>query len=156
VGIISRSQGGSGSSTPQQLDYVEFTANVAIAATTVAGATVIVTGSSVVYDGATAVVVEFFCPNFVGPNSTVPTVFVGLFEDGAQLGVLAAVSSSAAVSYSQPMRALRRLTPSGAAHVYSVRAYGSAAIVGVTANAGNGGAASGNMLPGFIRITRAA
>jgi hypothetical protein len=138
------------------LDYVEFTAAVAIAATSVATANVIVTGSSVAYDGATAVLVTFYCPRIDAPNSTAPHLLIGLFEDGTQLGCIADITSPAAVSWSTACHVTRRLTPSAASHVYSVRGYGSAAIVGCQAVAGAGGAASANLMPGFIRIARAA
>ncbi len=132
------------------LDYTEFTADVAVTATTEATATTIVTASSISFDGATKVEIKFFCPSLVFSTSSVLT-HLTLFEDGVSLGDLAQFKVSSGVNQFGAINVLRRRTPSNASHTYSVRGYSASALT-ATYKAGAGGA--GLLLPGAITISR--
>jgi hypothetical protein len=122
--------------------YDEFTAPVSITATTEGSANTIVTAGSVTYDGTTAVRVEFGCVR-LDKGSTETQLW--LYDNGVSIGMIGRTPNTCAVMVAC------RLTPSNAAHVYSIRG----AVDGGTgfAQAGVGGA--GVMMPGFIRVTKA-
>lgn len=147
------SKGASAASAPgYELDYAEATANVTISATSEATATTIVSGAAVTYDGSTVVLIECFVP-VIEPNSgAAARAIVPVLYDGAtSLGFLAqAINQVAANLQDVPLYAARRLTPSAAAHTYSLRAYATVA----NASAKCGAAGAGNYQPAFIRITR--
>lgn len=147
------------SQTPsaQQLDYAQITANATFTATSDATADAIVTGSAVTYDGATAVVVEFYCQR-VDLNSIASGAqcVINLYQDGSDIGRLAQFGpgmGGTSAGAGMAMSGRRRLTPSAGSHTYSIRAWATAASTG-TLQAGAGGAATS--VPAFLRITRAA
>ena len=124
------------------LAYTEFTGNVSITATTEATANTIVTAAAVTFDGATACMVEFFCPELQSGTSIV----TAWLYDGTSIGALG--SHNIAGHAGLPARLSRKLTPSNASHTYSVRASVDAGTG--TANAAAGGA--GVFMPGYIHI----
>lgn len=135
-----------------EFDYVEKTANVSVTATLEASADTIVTGSAVTYDGSTAVVIEFFMP-YGRPDTGAAgrLVSIYLYDGSSSIGRMGAFITPAASNDSKPMLLRRLLTPSAAAHTYSIRATVNAGTAGL--NAGSGG--SGADMPGYIRITKA-
>jgi hypothetical protein len=135
----------------KKLAYTEFTAPVSVAVTTAATATTVVTASAVTFDGATEVEVEFFAPRADTPNVLSCAHIFELYDGATDLGSLGSVLTPAAVPTGVPVRVSRVLTPSAAAHTYSVRAWINAAGTG-TVQAGVGGI--GTLVPGFIRITK--
>ena len=66
------------------------------------------------------------------------------------IGLMGLVRTPTTGNFDVPITVSRRLTPSNAAHTYSIRAFVSAG-TGV-ANAGAGG--SGNAMPTFMRIVK--
>ena len=128
-------------------DHTEFTSDVAISATTSAGANTIVTASAVTFDGSTAVVIEYFAEFQTGSGGNLYAV---LYDGSTELGWMGVVTSPSGV-VRVPVSAPRRLTPSAASHTYSVRGFRDTA--DGTMKAGSG--ASGTYPPGFIRITKA-
>jgi len=132
----------------RELAYNQITSNVSCTATTEATANTIVTASAVTFDGSTAAVIEFFCPNFDASDS--PTFSLFLY-DGTSIGFLMQRSVTAGTAMG-PIYVSRRLTPSAASHTYSIRGDVSSGS-GVSVKAGAGGA--GSVVPAFIRITRA-
>lgn len=128
----------------QELSYVEFTSDVAVTATTEATASTVVTSDSIECDGSPIFIEFYTCQVTKGTN----TITVCLYEDTGSIGQLANASANqAGGTYA------RRRTPSIGRHTYSIRAFVDAGLTG-TVQAGAGG--SGNQMPGFIRITRAA
>ena len=136
-----------------QFDYAEFTAAVTITASTEGTAQTIVAGNSVTYDGATAVLIEFFAPTIQA--NTAGIVRVILLDGATSLGWLTNDNRGAIAqnnNYFGP-RLARRLTPTAAAHTYTIAAFNNAGAETTIFGAGVGG--SGNIVPGFIRITKA-
>jgi hypothetical protein len=130
----------------QELDYAQITANPAgITATTEGTSQAVITGNSVYYDGS-RVKLEFFLPKLSSAASLSAT-FV-LYRDSTVIGQAfgGTVNTTAeAVSYAVFD------TPAVGAHTYAVKAFVSASTL--TVNAGAGG--SGNLVPGWLRVTKA-
>ena len=126
-----------------ELDYVAFTADVTISATTEGTANTVVTGSSVVYDGSTAVTAEFFTPQLT-TNGGGSGIAVVMLLDTTVLGI------SFCQSTELPVVVMVRTTPSAGSHAFVVKAYRTS--VNGIIHAGTGGSATN--LPGFIRVTR--
>lgn len=140
-------------STPSsEVAYQEFTAPVGLTHTTEALADVIVTAGAFAADGATAYIIEFFCPDLTGVDGSDTNVW--LFQDGASIGKLEKKRTTAGggLTLETASHLERRLVPAAGSHTYSVR--GSRSAVGTSvANAGLGGL--GLVVPGFIRIRAA-
>lgn len=121
--------------------YNEFTANVSITATTEATANTVVTASAVTFDGATTVMIEFFCQNVIkGTTNT----GLWLYDGSSSIGQIGAQIDQGS------LQVARRLTPAAATKTYSIRGTVDAG-TGTTA-AGAGGV--GVSMPGFIQITK--
>jgi hypothetical protein len=136
-----------------EFDYAQITAAAGPTATTEGTADTIITGSAVTYDGATAVVIAFDCGQIRAPILAAGVLTIVLYDNGASIGELATITSNAAANYPyQSMHTERRLTPSNAAHTYSIRAYVSSSSGDIQAGAGG----STNKKPTFMRITKAA
>jgi hypothetical protein len=140
-----------------ELDYVEFTSNVNITATTEATANTIVTSSTITYDGVLVVRIEFYCPAIFLPAGAGITCDLWLYEKvgagaAASIGKIAEyINTAAGQSWETAVMVARRRTPSAAAIIYSIR--GSTSSGTSIAAAGAGG--SGNAMPGYIRVTAA-
>lgn len=137
----------------RELDYVEVTTGtITITATTEATATTVVTGSAIAFDGATAVMIEFYCPQHVTPSVAGDSFTIVLYDGSSSIGQLSiSVTDRAAGSFYGAIHCFRRLTPSAATHTYSIRAYGSRNNGALYFDVGG----SGKLMPGYIRITRA-
>lgn len=138
-----------------ELDYVEFTSNVNCTATTEATANTIVTSSTVAYDGSTVVLIEFWCPAVFVQATAGASMDLWLYEKvgagaAASIGKIGEWLNVAANGLETPAYVVRRMTPSNASIIYSIR--GSTSSGTSIAAAGAGG--NGNAMPGFIRITR--
>lgn len=139
-----------------EFDYVEFTANVSITATTEATANTIVTSNAVTYDGSTLVKIEFECVTALPPLVAGGLLDFYLYEKvgagaAASIGLIGELASqNAANSLEVHVRPSRRMTPSAASIIYSIRARVSSGTGTVAAGAG-GNAAT---MPGSIRITK--
>ena len=138
-----------------EIDYAETTVQLAIAGLSTAGATQIVSGAAIIYDGATAVLIDVYIPDWlINGSSNIRLASVGLYEDGAHIGTLAIIQIQVGgITMRAPVRAARKLTPTAGAHTYSGRGWKDAAGDTVLSNCGAGGV--GNMLPGYIRISHA-
>jgi hypothetical protein len=136
-----------------EMAYTEFTSDVVITATTGATANTIVTASAVAFDGLTTVMVEFFSFEVYIPTASGYIAFI-LYDGSTQLGNLGfwgAPGGGFGNDTRIPVRLARRLTPTAASHTYSVRAFQSG---GSSPSVDGGAGASGQGMPGFIRITR--
>lgn len=134
-----------------EVDYKEQTSDVTFTATTFAGATTLLTGNAVTYDGSTAVLVQVYTPRLVTPSNT--PVFLTLWDGSTDLGIIAKFGTAAGGVTEGPVTATRKITPSAAAHTFSVRGVCNAAGTG-TFGGGVGGT-GGTFLPSYIRITKA-
>jgi len=136
---------------PYELAYNEFTSNVSITAVTEATANTIVTASAVTFDGSTIALIEFFSP-LIEATTSDWTVRLILYDGSSAVGILGQSKfATASGGGEQPSRVMRRMTPSAAAHTYSVRAFMNS---GTSATVFGGSAGAGAFMPGFIRITR--
>lgn len=135
-----------GATPGSQLDYAQITANPpAVTATTEGTAVVQIAGNSVTYDGS-RVKVEFFVPLLTG---TAGYAFLVFLRDSTVIGH-AQVSGGAGTN---PTAAKIEAfdTPPAGPHTYKIAMYVNA--TSSTINAGPGG--SGNLLPAFLRVTKA-
>lgn len=123
--------------------YTEFTGTVSVTAVSEGTANQAVAASAVTFDGSTVVVLEFWCPYvLIGGGS--PSI--EFFDGSTGIGGILTLSANA-VGFSLK----KRITPSAAAHTYSVKGWTTAG----TATIGAGTGAAAAALPGFIRITKA-
>lgn len=131
----------------KEVAYAEFTADVAVTATTVGTATDIVSSGAVTYE-AVPHLIEFFCGRVaLGAGANI------ILKDGAT--VLGTFSALPLAEVPGPVLLQRRITPTAASHTYKVSAWNAAAGTN-TYKAGTGGTAGDGttFLPGFIRVTR--
>lgn len=134
-----------------ELDHTAFTATVNVTATTEATANTIVTASALTFDGSTVALIEFYSPDVAVPaNAAGNNIVIVLYLDGASIGRWAFFGSSSNVATEGAANLKARLTPASGSRTYSVRAYRTNA--NGTVLAGTGG--SGQLLPGFIRVSR--
>lgn len=135
-----------------EIDYVEITTNATATATTEGTANTLISGNAIAYDGSTRVKIECWFPWVVPASGTVHNANLILYDGSSSIGAidLASWNPSNPVR-SVPVYGVRYLTPSAATHTYSVRGYvdsGTATWV-----CGTGGSA--NVVPAFLRITKA-
>lgn len=137
-----------------ELEYQEFTADVAIVSTNEAAPTTIVTADAITVDGSTVILVEFYAQAGGVDAAASDQLVVNLWLDGAQFGRICGVGNPSATGTGKaPLYGAVRTTPAAGSRTYSVRGWGTAAGT-YTVQAGAGGAAT--TVPGFIRITRVA
>lgn len=124
-----------------EFDYVEFTANVSITATTEGTAQTVLTSNAITFDGSTIVMIEHW--EYAAVKGTA-TIYIVLLEDSTVLGM----TYTGAATVTGPIHMLRRRTPGSGSHTYYVKAY----VDGGTGVAGAGAGGAGNGLPGFLRV----
>lgn len=130
----------------QELDYAQITASTSgITATTEATSQAVITGNAVYYDGS-RVKLSFFAPKLSSAASLAATFVV--YRDSTVIGQVfgGTVNTTAAGLELELID-----TPAVGAHTYAVKAFVSGSTL--TVNAGAGG--SGNLVPGFLRVTKA-
>lgn len=135
-----------------EFDYAQITSNASITATTEATANTVVTANAVTYDGSTTIMVEFYS-YALQPDSGAAgrTLTLFLYDGSSSIGFIQSVKTAVISQDARQVgRAAVRLTPSAAAHTYSIRAAVSAGTG--TVNAGAGGSAA--VVPAFIRQTK--
>lgn len=140
-----------GTPTPSELDYVQFTSNVSPTATSEGTANTVVTSSAVTYDGSTPIIIEFWCNNARPRADASGNMTLWLYEDGSSIGQIGFISAYEAGAVNQILYGRRRITPTAGSHTYSIRASVSAGTGLVAGGAGG----NGNIAPGFIRIVKA-
>jgi len=135
--------------------YNQFTGNVSVNTNTEATAVQIVASTSVTYPASTPVLIEFFAPAIVNGANASSRVVLTLWDGSTDLGIIGQLLQDTAASAQQrPVYLQRQITPSAAAHVFSIRGHiGSSDLAG-TVVAGAGGA-PGVFVPGFIRVKAA-
>jgi hypothetical protein len=136
-----------------QLDYVQFTSTLTVSVTS-ASPTGILSGALLSYDGATPILVSFFCPAVMpGVNDYGGFILWDSVAGAAvgQLGVIASTSSTGG-GMGAPVFLQRLLTPSAGQHQYQIKAYRGS--IDMSVSAGNGGTAT-TYLPTFMRIVKA-
>jgi hypothetical protein len=135
------------------LAYNEFTVPVTCTATTEATSNTIVTASAVTFDGATAILVEFFAPAVKAASSALTAADFTLWDGTTDLGLIGSWGNDAASNNQvEPLSLARRFTPASGSRVYSVRGRSNIA-AGTLVNAGTWG--PGTYCPGYICVTKA-
>lgn len=141
----------------RELDYVEYTSgSINVTATAAGSATTIITGNAVSYDGSTAVIIEFYCPdaNWGGSGNAGDLFQLYLYDGSSEIGWAGILANQvAATAARQAFYGSVRLTPSNASHTYSWRGTVTAGARPIALSGGAGG--SGARWPMYIRITRA-
>lgn len=138
-----------------EFDYVEKTSETNITATSEGAADAIITANAVTFDGSTAVWVEAWFPYIQQSGSGTNTSLV-FFDGAGSIGLCWIASGPGATGYTGNLRfpgvvARRKLTPSAAAHTYSVRGY----VPSGTAIAAAGAGGSAAYMPAYIRVVKA-
>jgi hypothetical protein len=130
----------------QEFDYLQITANPSgITATTEATSQPVITGNSVYYDGS-RVKVSFSVPKLTSAASLTATFVV--YRDSTVIGqVYVGTVNTTLGGFDFELFD----TPAVGAHQYAVKAFVSASTL--TVNVGAGG--SGNLVPGWLRVTKA-
>lgn len=132
------------------LGYTELTSDFAITATTEATANTIVTAPAVTFNGSTVCWVEFGCTSWFH-SATEGRLNLWLYDGAASIGRIGWVTAPFTANLpAMPIAVRRKLTPSAAAHTFSLR--GSTAAGTATIYAGAGGITA--LMPGYIRIVR--
>jgi hypothetical protein len=143
-----------------KLAYNKFTTGFTVNVSTEATALTIVTADSIAFDGATDAEIAFFAPSVTpAQNDLVRFALYDSFNGGAaaSIGIFANGSSTTSTGNAEDHSVfLSRLLegadrPAAGTHVYSVRAWRNAVNGAVSGGAGG----SGNLVPGYIRVTRA-
>lgn len=130
----------------QELDYGQITADPAgITATTEGTAQAVISGNSVYYDGS-RVKMSFFVPKLSASASLTVTYVV--YRDSTVVGQVFGGTINTTL---QGTDFEIFDTPPTGAHTYAVKAFVSTGTL--TVNAGAGG--SGNLVPGWLRVTKA-
>lgn len=130
----------------QEFDYAQITANPSgITATTEATSQAVITGNSVYYDGS-RVKLQLFVPKLTASASLTATFVI--YRDS---NVVGQVFGGTVNTTLQGVSLEIFDTPTAGAHTYAVKAFVSTGTL--TVNAGAGG--SGNLVPGWLRVTKA-
>ena len=130
----------------QEFDFAQITANPAgITATTEATSQAVISGNNVYYDGS-RVKVSFFVPKLSASASLTATFVV--YRDSTVVGQVFGGTVNTTL---QGVEFELFDTPAAGAHTYAVKAFVSTGTL--TVNAGAGG--SGNLVPGWLRVTKA-
>ena len=130
----------------QEFDYAQITANPSgITATTEGTSQTVIAGDSVYYDGS-RVKVSFFIPKLSASASLTATYVV--YRDTTVVGQIFGGTVNTTLEGTE-FEIFD--TPAAGAHTYKVAAFVSTGTL--TANAGAGG--SGNLVPGWLRVTKA-
>lgn len=125
-----------------EFNVASVTADVTISATAEASSTTIVTSGAVSYDGATTVIIEFFCPRLLTGTGATAAIVFSLWDGSSQVsrfGVIQAPNIASA-SVITPVFLRMRVTPSAASHTYSVRGFRTVGDGTAFAGPGTGGA----------------
>lgn len=130
----------------QEFDYAQITANPSgITATTEATAQLVIAGNSVYYEGS-RVMVSFFAPKLSSSGSLTATFVV--LRDSTVVGQV----FGGTVNTVLPGAGFELFdTPAAGAHTYEVKAFVSTGTLTVDVGAGG----SGNLVPGWLRVTKA-
>jgi hypothetical protein len=130
----------------QELDYAQITANPSgITATTEATSQTVISGNQVYYDGS-RVKLSFFVPKLTSSASLTATYVV--YRDSTVVGQVFAGTVNTTL---QGGEFELFDTPAAGAHTYAVKAFVSAGTLTVDVGAGG----SGNLVPGWLRVTKA-
>ena len=136
-----------------EIGYDQITATVNVTGTAEGSATTIITCAAHTFDG-TAVLVDFYAVLASTPNVAAGNfVIVGLFESGTLINRFGSSQTPAANQMAWSMRGTMKITPTSAAHTYTVGAWATSATGTPAVTAGAGGA--GANPPAFVRFTKA-
>lgn len=133
----------------KELGYTAFTSAVGIAHTSEGTADTVVTSASITFDGQ-PVMVEFYTPRVDTPAVSGQAVVLDLYLDSTIQGRIGVYVVPAGATLATPMTGRLRVTPSAAAHTFTVKVWASSAAGSVYGGAGGTGA----NVAGFIRITK--
>jgi len=140
-----------------ELDYVQKTTNSDCTATSAATANVVITGNAINLDGATIVVIEYYCVTWTNLDSATVINSLELYDalDGGtavDIGRVFDCRSIATLALNGSILAAHRRVPVAGSHVFSIRGWvGSASTFSLAADVGG----VGFRMPMFVRVTDA-
>jgi hypothetical protein len=133
-----------------EIDYVARTTPMNITATAESTADTFISSSAVTYDGSTIIKIEFYAPYWRPAAAATALLQAYLYDGETSIGRLGIHESETTNIPFHPLFVAQRLTPTAAAHTYSVR-FAVSTGTGVVAG-GPGGIGADR--PAFIQITR--
>jgi len=138
-------------SIADEMAYAENPNSVSIVSTVQGTPDTIITAPAITVDGATKIVVEYYCPLAASPNVVGKSMFADLWMDSGQIGRIGQIIASTAAVAASPFLLQREITPPTGTHTFSVRGWVDGG-ANATFYSGTGGL--GTINPMFIRIRR--
>jgi hypothetical protein len=138
----------------EELGYTEFTSNVSNgAATTEAAAVAVATLPSLTFDGSTVCIVEFYSPSVDAGGGAGSAYFI--LHDGTNaIGQITEYTQRNVAAVRTGAFGARRFTPAAGTRAYSIRVYDTSGASSISVGAGAGGSVT--LMPGFVRLKKAA
>jgi len=138
-----------------ELAYVEYTGGaITVTPSTDATGQTILTLPAITSDGATPVIVEFYCPRATPASVAGALVVVSLWEGATQIGRIAVAGSPAANVTIVPIHGRYRFTPAAGTHTYTFKAHQGGGNATLQGDAG-GTVAGSNHVPIHGRVQQA-
>ena len=133
-----------------ELDYVERTTNLTVTATADGNGNgdVFIQGNAHTYDGATRILLTFYCP--IADVTQNQNIVVNLYDFTTDLGRLANVESTGGEILS-PVSVSRIFTPPAGSHTYRINVWKT----GGTATLFGGAGGASTYMPAYYRIVTA-
>lgn len=131
-----------------ELAYTELTTPVTVSATVEATPDDVVSAAALNFDGATRILVEWFCGR-VDVGATAGSFVVCNLWDGAT--DLGRITVSALANEIAPVKGERYFTPTAGSHTFKIRAFRVNSNGTIQAAAGG----VGTQMPAFIRVSKA-
>jgi hypothetical protein len=133
------------------LSYTEITAAVAVTATTLPSAQLILASNAIDCDGS-PIEVEFFAPYIAPALALGAYMHLTLWQDSTDIGILTLYEAQQGSVYAYaPVCVKRRLTPAAGSHTFSIRAV---AAGGTPASVGAGVGTAGNYVAAYLKVSK--
>lgn len=147
------------SSGVTDLSYVEFNAPVAAASSAEASAVTVVSAIPLLFDGATRIRVEFYCPSWIQSNNTgggILTLFdTTTLQPVGQIAKITWPGAPFSPTFNGPVLVAPEFIPPAGTRTYFVGITDAGVVSGLHATAQAGAGGTGALMPGHIKISTA-